>query len=156
LGAFVAGQMLSCVYYGLFLVPYLAVVCGTMLVAKRALSRERLVALAVARVVAALAGVPARRAHPRARKGGGERGLQEVMDGSALPRNYLAPPEVNLLYGDRLAQFREPERRLFPGFAAIALALVALWPTSSHENTKTRKRETERFRGYSTRLAYLL
>ena len=39
-GLFTAGQMLSCMYYGLFLVPYLAVVCGTMLVADRAMPRK--------------------------------------------------------------------------------------------------------------------
>ena len=31
LGLFVAGQMLSCTYYGIFLIPYMAVVCGAML-----------------------------------------------------------------------------------------------------------------------------
>src|SRR5262249_53471067 len=44
---------------------------------------------------------------------------------------YLAPPEVNLLYGDAFAGFMDPERRLFPGFLAIALAVVALWPPLS-------------------------
>ena len=40
--------MLSCMYYGLFLVPYMGVVCGTMLIAERAMPRERIVALLVA------------------------------------------------------------------------------------------------------------
>src|SRR5207302_869809 len=35
-GLFTAGQVLSCMYYGLFLVPYLAVVCGVMLLARAA------------------------------------------------------------------------------------------------------------------------
>src|SRR6185369_3990995 len=43
LGLCAACQMLSCVYYGVFLVPYMTVVCGTMLIAKGALSRERIV-----------------------------------------------------------------------------------------------------------------
>jgi hypothetical protein len=131
LGLFVVGQMLSCMYYGLFLVPYMAVVCGTILIARRALSRERLIALAVAGAVVAVAMVPAGRAYLGARKVVGERGRQEVADGSAMPRNYLAPPEVNLVYGKLFARFMEPERRLFPGFIAIALAAVALWPPLS-------------------------
>ncbi len=53
------------------------------------------------------------------------------MDGSARPRNYLAPPEVNLVYGRVFAPFMDPERRLFPGFIALALAAVALWPPLS-------------------------
>ena len=32
-GVFVACQMLSCMYYGIFLIPYMAVVCGTLLIA---------------------------------------------------------------------------------------------------------------------------
>src|SRR5215471_9358622 len=35
-GAFTAGQMLSCMYYGLLLIPYLAVVCGALAIAHRA------------------------------------------------------------------------------------------------------------------------
>jgi hypothetical protein len=78
------------------------------------------------------------------------------MDGSALPRNYLGPPEVNLVYGDRLARFRDPERRLFPGFVAIALAIVALWPRSGHGDTNTRTREHGIFGGRAVTWAYAL
>jgi hypothetical protein len=132
LGLFVAAQMLSCVYYGLFLIPYMAVVCGTMLVATRALTRTRLIALAAGVAVAAVAMVPAGRAYIDARKVVGERRVQEVKDGgSATLRNYLAAPEVNLMYGERFARFTQPERRLFPGFVAVALAAVALWPPLS-------------------------
>ena len=132
LGLFVAAQMLSCVYYGLFLIPYMAVVCGTMLVATRAVTRRRLIALAAGVAVAAVAMAPAGRAYIGARTVVGERGVQEVTDGgSATPRNYLAAPEVNLMYGERFARFTQPERRLFPGFVAVALAAVALWPPLS-------------------------
>jgi hypothetical protein len=127
LGAAVAGQMLSCMYYGLFLIPYMAVVCGTMLVAGRAVTRDRLVALAAAAAVLALAMLPAARAYLGAREVVGERGRQEVVDGSARAYNYLAPPEVNLVYGDLFDRFRDPERRLFPGFLAVALAAAGLW-----------------------------
>ena len=43
LGVFTAGQMLSCMYYGIFLIPYMAIVCGTLLMASRSLPRERIV-----------------------------------------------------------------------------------------------------------------
>ncbi|PYR12667.1 MAG: hypothetical protein DMF99_03730, partial [Acidobacteria bacterium] len=45
------------------------------------------------------------------------------------------------------------ERRLFPGFLAVALAVVALWPTSDHESTKARKHEREKT---GVKLAYAL
>jgi len=131
LGLTVAGQMLSCMYYGLFLIPYMAVVCGTILIARKQVTKQTLVALAAGAVVSAAVMIPAGRAYIGARRVVGERGLQEVMDGSALPRNYLALPEVNLLYGDAFARFRDPERRLFPGFVAVALALLAVWPPLS-------------------------
>jgi hypothetical protein len=50
--------------------------------------------------------------------------------------NYLAPPEPNLLYGDVFHRFTDNERRLFPGFVAVALALVSLWPRK-HQDTKS-------------------
>src|SRR5262249_38361066 len=131
LGVFVACQMLSCMYYGLFLVPYMTVVCGTLLVTSGRLSRERLKALAAAAAIVAVAMLPVARAYMAARQVVGERGRAEVADGSATWRNYLAPPEANALYGRVFARFMEPERRLFPGFVAVALAIVGLWPPPS-------------------------
>jgi hypothetical protein len=127
-GVCAACQMLSCVYYGIFLVPYMAVVCGTMLIAKGALSRERIVALVVAGAIVTVAMVPVGRAYLAARRVVGERRSDEIAKNSATWRNYLAPPEVNLVYGKVFARFMDPERRLFPGFVAVALALVGLWP----------------------------
>ncbi len=128
LGVFVAGQMLSCMYSGIFLIPYRAVVCGTLLIAKRSMPRERLVALCAAAAIVTLVMIPVGRAYLAASKVVGERGRDEVAMNSATWRNYLAPPEVNLLYGKVFARFMDPERRLFPGFVAIALAVVGLWP----------------------------
>ena len=131
LGAFVACQMLSCMYYGLFLIPYMSVVCGTMLIADRRMPRERLVALAAAAAIVFVAMIPVGRAYMAARQVVGERGPAEVAEGSATWRNYLAPPEVNAVYGKVFARFMQPERRLFPGFVAVALAIVGLWPPLS-------------------------
>jgi hypothetical protein len=127
-GAFTAGQVLSCMYYGLFLVPYMAVVCGVLLIGARAFDRKRLTALVVAAAIAIVAVIPVARAYLGARRIVGERSQEEVADGSAHLRNYLGPPEANLLYGRVLKPFADGERRLFPGFVAMALALVALWP----------------------------
>jgi hypothetical protein len=128
LGACVAGQLLSCMYYGIFLIPYMAVVCGTLLLATRALPRRRLVALMVAAAVVSVAVIPVGRAYLAARKVVGERSRTEVARNSATWRNYLAPPEVNVVYGTVFARFMDPERRLFPGFIAVALAIVGLFP----------------------------
>jgi hypothetical protein len=144
LGLFTAGQMLSCLYYGIFLIPYMAVVCGAMLIARRSMPRERLVALAVAAAIVIVAILPVGRAYLAASKVVGERGRDEVAQFSATWRNYLAPPEVNLVYGQVFARFMDPERRLFPGFVAVALALVGLWPRKS-ANTNTSFFRTPQF-----------
>jgi hypothetical protein len=128
LGVFTAAQMLSCMYYGIFLIPYMAVVCGTLLIAKREMPRRRLVALAAAAAIGTVVMIPVGRAYLSARKVVGERGRGEVAQNSATWRNYLAPPEVNAVYGKAFARFMDPERRLFPGFVAIALAMVGLLP----------------------------
>jgi hypothetical protein len=135
LGVCAAGQMLSCMYYGIFLMPYMAVVCGTMLIAARAMPARRLAALAVAAAIVTIAMLPVGRAYLAARKVVGERGRDEVAQNSATWRNYLAPPEVNAVYGKMFARFMDPERRLFPGFVAVALAIVGLWPRQ-RESTK--------------------
>src|SRR5262249_46369056 len=88
LGACITGQMLSCMYYGLFLIPYMTVVCGTILVADRCMPRRRLVALTVAAVVVVVTMIPAGRAYLGARAVVGERGQLEVANGSAQLRNY--------------------------------------------------------------------
>jgi hypothetical protein len=138
LGVCTACQMLSCMYYGIFLIPYMAIVCGTMLVAARALSGRRLVALAAAVAIVTVAMIPVGRAYLAARKVVGERGRDEVAKNSATWRNYLAPPEVNAVYGKVFARFMDPERRLFPGFVAIALAGVGLWPRKRGHATRTK------------------
>src|SRR5204862_6460212 len=48
------------------------------------------------------------------------------------------PPEVNAVYGTVFNRFTDPERRLFPGFVAIALAIVGLWPGSRHDARRAR------------------
>ena len=131
LGVFTACQMLSCMYYGIFLIPYMAVVCGTLLIAKRSMPRERLVALVAAAAIVTVAMIPVGRAYLSARTVVGERGREEVAQSSATWRNYLAATEANALYGQVSARFMDPERRLFPGVVAVALSIVALWPPLS-------------------------
>jgi hypothetical protein len=115
-------------YYGIFLIAYMAVVCGTLLIAKRELPRQRLIALLAAAAILTVAMIPVGRAYLAARKVVGERGRDEVVQNSATWRNYLAATEVNAVYGKITARFMEPERRLFPGFVAVALAIIGLVP----------------------------
>jgi hypothetical protein len=99
-----------------------------MLIAARAMPRERMVALLAAVAIAMVVMIPTARAYLAAREVVGERGREDVAESSATWRNYLAPPELNAVYGKVFARFMQPERRLFPGFVAVALAIVGLWP----------------------------
>jgi hypothetical protein len=157
LGLCVAAQALSCVYYGLFLVPYMVVVWGAILIAHPALWRPCLRGLAVATATALLAGAPVALAYMTARERVGERVFQDNADLSAAWWNYLAAPAANLLYGNLTAPYWQPERALFPGLTAITLALVALWPRRPEDTktTITQERVVPRwFRGYSKTPAF--
>ncbi|HZT78072.1 MAG TPA: hypothetical protein VFA27_15570 [Vicinamibacterales bacterium] len=151
-GAFVAGQILSCMYYGLLLMPYFAAVCGTLWIANggdgRTDRRAELIALGVAALVVVAVAAPVGKAYLGARKVVGERGRDEIVQGSARLTDYLGPPEENIVYGTLLAPFSRGERRLFPGFAALVLAGVGVWP----RKTRTRDTADRRF----VRLAYAL
>jgi hypothetical protein len=137
-GAFAAGQVLSCMYYGLFLMPYMAVVCGALLLADRGLSKQRLSAFLAAAAVAIVAVAPVGIVYFGARQVVGERTAAEVANGSAMPRNYFGPPEVNLLYGHVLRRFADGERRLFLGFVTLALGAYALWPRRQSQTATPR------------------
>ncbi|HYM22882.1 MAG TPA: hypothetical protein VEU08_06730 [Vicinamibacterales bacterium] len=143
-GALTAGQVLSCMYYGLFLVPYFTVVCGTMLIVRwmrnPLAARRTIAALAVSAAIAGATVFPVAKAYLGAREVVGERKADEVVAGSATLWNYLGPPDENVVFASAFSRFAEPERRLFPGFIALALAIVGL----------------ARARGGSAQLAYAL
>jgi hypothetical protein len=154
-GAFTAGQVLSCMYYGLFLAPYMALVCGALLLAGR-MPKERAIALVVAAVITVVAVAPVGVVYLGARKVVGERTAEEVANGSAAPRNYLGPPEANLLYGSLLKPFADGERRLFLGFTAIALGMCALVPFGRSRETTTGGRPARGSAFRDPRWAYAL
>jgi len=163
-GAFVAGQILSCMYYGLLLIPYLAVVCGTMWIAelqKRRIAelqqgrraelnssinsailqfcRSAMPLLAAAVVIVAVT-APVGKAYLGAHRVVGERPRDEVeQNGSARLTDYLGVPEENIVYGSLLKPFGRGERRLFPGFVAIVLGLIGLSSITKSPNHQITK-----------------
>jgi hypothetical protein len=126
-GACIALQMLSSIYYGIFLASLIALAALLMLARDRKVALKR--ALLPLAAGAALAGaVSAAYAIPylRVEAKVGERSGREVTSYSASPANYLAATSSNWLYGSSTRAFGEPERRLFPGVIPILLALVGL------------------------------
>ena len=124
-GVFVALQIVSSIYYGIFLAVLLPIVAVLQLLAapgRDAVAVVQRLALgaAIAACAAALYATPYQRTSARV----GPRVASEVTAYSAKPKDYLTATGGNLLYGSRSRG--QPERRLFPGFAAPLLALVGL------------------------------
>lgn len=127
LGLFVWLQMISCVYYGVFLVIVLGAFVPILLIV---IGRQRAVralpylgsAAVVAIVLTAPYAMPYLTVHQTM-----ERGATEVMTFSARPLNYLAGNDLNWWWGWSAFRWGAPELHLFPGFVTTGLALAAFF-----------------------------
>ena len=125
--ALAAGQILSCIYYGVFLLTWLAVV--TLVWFFRTPSRALKAGAAILLpplVVLALYSVPYMQNRSRV----GDRNPREISGFSAEMKDFLSAPSTNRLYG-WTAGLSVDERHLFPGLVAGALLVVGLWPPFS-------------------------
>lgn len=126
-GLFVGLQMLSSIYYGIFLALLLALATALLLLTLPGREAARAtVSLACGGVVAALICGAYAIPYLETRKEMGVRPEQQIAAFSARPSTYLVATPENRLYGRMLQARGAPERRLFPGFAAIALAFAGL------------------------------
>lgn len=126
-GLAVIAQALSCLYYAVYLGMSLTIV-GPLLVRWRDRNRGRVIAgLALGAIAAVLCTVVYLQPLLTIRKDVVPRELAEAGRYSATPASYLATPRGNRLYGDLTSGVGGPELRLFPGLAAIVLAVGALF-----------------------------
>lgn len=126
-GACIALQMLSSIYYGIFLATLIALASLLLLPRDRQVPFGRaaraLVAGAVLAVaISALYAVPYLGAHGKV----GDRGLEDVAAFSATPSSYLVATPGNWLYGRAQGTRGRAERRLFPGALAVVLGIAGL------------------------------
>jgi hypothetical protein len=131
-GLAVTLQMLSSIYYGIFLATLLAFSACLLVIRDRGVPFRRAVTPLVAGAVLA-AFVCALYALPylRTRDEVGERPSAEVVTYSARPASYLAATPTNWLYGGTNLNRGGAERRLFPGTLAVLLAMIGLLLPSS-------------------------
>jgi hypothetical protein len=122
-------QMLSSLYYGLFLALYLIPVGGALWLARGRPGRP-LRALAAGAALAALLVSPVIYAYTANKAMVGDRGVPAVQFYSAEGPDYLKPHFRSLLYG-RWSDDGHPERQLFPRVMPVVLAATALWPPLS-------------------------
>ena len=126
-GAAVGLQMLSSIYYGIFLATLLPV-SGLLLQFghRRADIRRTTIALVAGAILALALIGPYTRPYLQARDRVGERPTGQIRTFAARPADYLLVPRENWLYG-RWQMRGEGERRLFPGAVACLLAVVAVF-----------------------------
>jgi hypothetical protein len=125
--ALVTAQVLSCIYYGVFLITWLGVLSAFRFwrTPSRA-ARAGALMLVPAVVVLAIYSIP----YLQNRQKVGDRRTNDVRVYSATAADFLSAPATNRLYGwsDPLGA---PERHLFPGLVAIGLIVVGVWPPVS-------------------------
>ncbi|MBP1605717.1 MAG: hypothetical protein H6Q08_1091 [Acidobacteria bacterium] len=132
LGLFAALQLLSCIYYGVFLVTILAVI-GVVLALGIARSRRPLPfrPVAVAAMVVSLVALPYMSPYVANAKRMGERSLEDTGTFSARVENYLSAPAWSTLWGWTFSRHGDNERQLFPGAIALGLAVIGAAPPFS-------------------------
>ena len=129
MGAFGAFQALSCVYFTVFFATVMAVLAPLLCLSTPApLRRRALLPIAAGALLAVtvlgLYVIPYR----AARSIVGERGVGERVLYAAGPKHYVAAMPESILYGGITGNLGLHEKRLFPGFVALLLAGVGLWP----------------------------
>jgi len=133
LGLFISLQVLSCGYYGLFLVVGIGLVTPFLLLGHhwRKWRRlwERLWRLALAGLATGALILPFYLPYTRATEltEGGRRSVGYVAQLSPDMVNYLAAPASNRLYGDITAPLRkEPEGSMLPGITVVVLSIAGV------------------------------
>ena len=129
-GLAVGLQAACSLYYGAFLGTYVLVV-GLVLWRGSPRPAESARALAAGALLAGLCALVVVLPYVTNRRSVGERSMIDVRVYSATPANYLAPDGNNRLYHEALGRFGEHEKRLFPGFLLVGLALVGVRPLRS-------------------------
>ena len=125
--AALVAQVYSCIYYSIFLATALIPIAALRLwwstpQARIAFAR----AIVPAGLVALVAVLPYAVAYGLNRETLGERLDRDILLYSATLRNYLATPTANIVHGAWSQPFGQPERLLFPGVIALALAIAGL------------------------------
>jgi hypothetical protein len=126
-GMFVWLQLLSSLYYGVFLGVVLAAACALLLIAYPRHAPVAAGALASGALLAAVLVFPYLRPYMQNAATLGPRTMEDIQSLSATAWSYLASAPQSLLWGWTADRFGDMELRLYPGIAAVALAVIALF-----------------------------
>jgi hypothetical protein len=123
-GLFVWLQVISSVYYGIFLAMMVAALAVLLAAGDWRRARAAAPGLLAGALVAAVLILPYMWPYLQNAKTLGSRDVVEIAQYSATPANYLASPPQNWLWGWTADRFGSNEARLFPGLGAVLLTLV--------------------------------
>jgi hypothetical protein len=127
LGAFLALQFMSSIYYGLFLATLAGLVAVLQLCnLPPARLKRGIGVLAIGGTLAGVLVAPYAMPYLATKRQVGGRGDHQLLMFSARPSNYTVATDGNFLYGDRSKPRGRQERRLFPGILAALLSVVGL------------------------------
>jgi hypothetical protein len=127
LGLFVACQVLSCLYYAVFLVTGLIVLsCVSALQVSWRELRDMWKPATAAGIVCVLIVAPYAIPYTKGVRAVGERTIEDVRNWSPPLVSYLAAPESNWWYDKPRADLDPIEKTLFPGLVIVALAVVGV------------------------------
>ncbi len=125
--ALVSAQVLSCIYYGVFLIAWLGVLAAfNFWRTPSRIVRAGALMLVPALLVLAVYSIP----YLQNRQKVGDRRSHDVQIYSATFSDFLSAPSTNQLYGWSYS-LGSPERHLFPGLVTVGLLVVGLWPPIS-------------------------
>jgi hypothetical protein len=125
-GLFLWLQILSSVYYGVFLAATAAVLVLLMLIAYPRPTARAVPALLIGALLAVVLAVPYALPYLRTAQTLGNRETTEVATYSATMSSYLASPPQSWLWGWTAPRWGSVELSLFPGAVAITLAIAAI------------------------------
>jgi hypothetical protein len=135
-GACVVLQLLSGIYYTVFLATALTVAVPVRWLGLPAGARRRFaLQLASVGAVAAICALPYLSLYLQNRATVGDRSDSDVEMYSATVLNYLGSDPNSVAHGSWGGPLGRSERRLFPGIAALGLAIVGLWGWSARKTT---------------------
>jgi len=124
-GVFLWLQVISCVYYGVFLAIATAVFVVLLLASAPRRARAALPGLVGGALVAVVLTVPYALPYLANARTLGPRSPAQVAEFSATPLDYLVSPPQNWLWGWTAVRGNGAERNLFPGALAVVLAAAA-------------------------------
>src|SRR5262249_54483362 len=132
-GAFLALQLLSCVYYGAFLAIIVAAFVPLLALAQRHRAKRALIPLCIGAILPAVVAVAYGAPYVANTQVSGTRDPGEIMNFSAYLSSYITAPTGNWLWGWTGGRFQGDELQLFPGLAAVVLAA---WSFSQRHRTR--------------------